>query len=420
MQAVKDVSFHLDRGETLAILGESGSGKSVSAEAIMNLIDSPPGYITAGEIRFQGESLIGMERERRRQINGRKMAMIFQDPLAHLNPVYTVGWQIAEILTAHGVAGADARARALELAERVGIPDAKARMNHYPHQFSGGQRQRLMIAMALGLKPDILIADEPTTALDVTVQAQILRLLEELQEETGMGLLLITHDLGVVAEVADRVVVMNSGEIVESGSVRDVFKNPTHPYTRKLIDAVPGRGGFLASRMLPPSRHRSRFCASRASARNTGAFWRFRMRASRSCRARRWPSSANPDRANRRSPRRCCGSKSRPPALPSTRGAICSRSVASELFAMRREIQMVFQDPTPVPEPAHDRRPDYRGGMGNPSGAAAEGEVERPRRGATRASLAFPPILRGAILISSQVGSASASPSRVRWRSTRN
>ena len=140
------MSFHLDRGETLAILGESGSGKSVSASAVMNLIDSPPGYITAGEIRYKGESLIGMDRERRRQINGRKIAMIFQDPLAHLNPVYTVGWQIAEMLTAHGVAGADAKARTLELMERVGIPDAKERMNHYPHQFSGGQRQRLMIA----------------------------------------------------------------------------------------------------------------------------------------------------------------------------------------------------------------------------------------------------------------------------------
>jgi peptide/nickel transport system ATP-binding protein len=229
--AVKDVSFHLDRGETLAILGESGSGKSVSASAVMNLIDTPPGYVTAGEIRYNGENLIGMAPDKRRQINGRKIAMIFQDPLAHLNPVYTVGWQIGEMLTAHGVAGRDARARTLELMERVGIPDARARMRHYPHQFSGGQRQRLMIAMALGLKPDILIADEPTTALDVTVQAQILRLLEDLQKETGMGLLLITHDLGVVAEIATRVVVMNAGRIVDSGSVRDVFKNPSHAYT---------------------------------------------------------------------------------------------------------------------------------------------------------------------------------------------
>jgi peptide/nickel transport system ATP-binding protein len=244
VRVVKDVSFHVDRGETLAILGESGSGKSVTASAVMNLIDTPPGYITAGDIRYNGESLIDMDRERRRRISGRKIAMIFQDPLAHLNPVYTAAWQISEILIAHGVARADARARTLELMERVGIPDAKERMKHYPHQFSGGQRQRLMIGMALGLKPEILIADEPTTALDVTVQAQILRLLEELQQETGMGLLLITHDLGVVAEVADRVVVMHAGEIVESGSVRDVFKRAAHPYTQKLISAAPGRGGF--------------------------------------------------------------------------------------------------------------------------------------------------------------------------------
>ena len=323
VRAVKDVSFHLDRGETLAILGESGSGKSVSASAVMNLIDSPPGYITAGEIRYKGESLIGMDRERRRRINGRKIAMIFQDPLAHLNPVYTAAWQISEMLTAHGVAGADARARTLELMQRVGIHNAKERMNHYPHQFSGGQRQRLMIGMALGLKPDILIADEPTTALDVTVQAQILRLLEELQQETGMGLLLITHDLGVVAEVADRVVVMNAGEIVESGSVRHVFKSPTHPYTQKLIAAAPGHGGFARSRAIL-LRDRNRCCASRASARDTEASSRCRMRASRSWPARRWPSSANPARANRPSPRRCCAWKSRPLAPPSTRGATCS------------------------------------------------------------------------------------------------
>ena len=245
VQAVKNVSFHLDPGETLAILGESGSGKSVSASAIMNLIDSPPGYVTAGEIHYRGESLIGMDRERRRQINGRKIAMIFQDPLAHLNPVYTVGWQIAETLTAHGIGRGEAQARALELMERVGIPDAGKRRKQYPHQFSGGQRQRLMIAMTLALKPDILIADEPTPALDVTVQAQILRLLEELQAETGMGLLLITHDLGVVAEMANRVLVMNAGEIVERGTVREVFKNPVHPYTRKLIAAAPGRGRIV-------------------------------------------------------------------------------------------------------------------------------------------------------------------------------
>jgi peptide/nickel transport system ATP-binding protein len=242
VRAVRDVSFYLDRGETLAILGESGSGKSVSASAIMNLIDSPPGYITQGSITYRGQDLLGMSAAQRRQINGCKIAMIFQDPLAHLNPVYPVGWQIAELLRAHGVDKTRANAKALELMQRVGLPNAQERFDAYPHQFSGGQRQRLMIAMALGLEPDILIADEPTTALDVTVQAQILELLQELQAETGMGLLLITHDLGVVADIADRVVVMNGGEIVEAGTTRDVFKHPRHAYTQKLIAAAPGKG----------------------------------------------------------------------------------------------------------------------------------------------------------------------------------
>ena len=247
VHAVRNVSWHLDRGETMAILGESGSGKSVSASAIMNLIDCPPGDIVSGEVLFEGRDVLKMSDEQRRQLNGKRIAMIFQDPLSHLNPVYTVGFQIMETMTTHGVSKADARARTLELMERVGIPDFKTKIDAYPHQFSGGQRQRLMIAMALALKPDILIADEPTTALDVTVQAQILALLEELQKETGMGLLLITHDLGVVAEVADRVVVMNSGEIVETGSAAEVYRNPHHPYTKKLISAVPGTGDMAAS-----------------------------------------------------------------------------------------------------------------------------------------------------------------------------
>ena len=208
----------------------------------MNLIDCPPGEIVSGELLFDGQDLLKMTDDQRRDLNGRRIAMIFQDPLSHLNPVYTVGFQISEIMTAHGSPKDEARARALELMERVGIPNAADKIDSYPHEFSGGQRQRLMIAMALGMKPDILIADEPTTALDVTVQAQILDLLEELQAETQMGLLLITHDLGVVAEVADRVVVMNSGEIVETGTATQVYHNPTHPYTKQLIGAVPGTG----------------------------------------------------------------------------------------------------------------------------------------------------------------------------------
>ena len=242
VKAVQDVSWHLDRGETLAILGESGSGKSVSASAIMNLIDMPPGRITSGTILFNGRDMLAMSAEERRAINGARIAMIFQDPLAHLNPVYTVGWQITEMMTTHGAPREEARTRALDLMKRVGIPQPELAMNKYPFQFSGGQRQRLMIAMALACKPDILIADEPTTALDVTVQAQVLELLGELQDETGMGLLLITHDLGVVAEIADRVVVMNSGCIVESGNAAEVYRNPQHPYTKKLIDAAPGKG----------------------------------------------------------------------------------------------------------------------------------------------------------------------------------
>lgn len=242
VKAVQGVSFHLDPGETLVILGESGSGKSVSASAVMNLIDMPPGEITSGEVLYRGKSLLDMTGEERRAINGAKIAMIFQDPLAHLNPVYSVGWQIIEMMTTHGMPSSQAKQRAVELLQRVGIPDPETRMQAYPHQFSGGQRQRLMIAMALALKPDILIADEPTTALDVTVQAQILALLKELQVETGMGLLLITHDLGVVAEVADNVVVMNAGEIVESGLAGEVYANPQHPYTKRLIASAPGRG----------------------------------------------------------------------------------------------------------------------------------------------------------------------------------
>jgi peptide/nickel transport system ATP-binding protein len=242
VRAVRNVSFHVDRGETLAILGESGSGKSVSASAIMNLIDCPPGRITSGSISYRGRDLLNMPSAERREINGRKIAMIFQDPFAHLNPVYSVGWQIAEVMRVHGMDAAAARTRAIELMDRVGIKNAEQRSRSYPHQFSGGQRQRLMIAMALGFDPDILIADEPTTALDVTVQAQILKLLQKLRDETGMGLLLITHDLGVVTEMAERVIVMNGGEVVETGTTRDVFKSPQHPYTKRLLGSVPGQG----------------------------------------------------------------------------------------------------------------------------------------------------------------------------------
>ncbi|WP_284756834.1 ABC transporter ATP-binding protein [Agrobacterium sp. fls2-241-TYG-188a] len=242
VHAVRNISYHLDRGETLAILGESGSGKSVSSSAIMNLIDMPPGKISSGEILLNGKDLLKMGADERRAVNGRFIAMIFQDPLSHLNPVYTVGWQMREALRTHGIDNRQAQAEALRLFKRVALPEPEKALDKYPHEFSGGQRQRVMIAMALALKPDLLIADEPTTALDVTVQADVLALLKELQRETGMGVLIITHDLGVVSEVADRVVVMEKGVLVESGTVREVYRNPQHPYTKKLIAAAPGKG----------------------------------------------------------------------------------------------------------------------------------------------------------------------------------
>jgi oligopeptide transport system ATP-binding protein len=249
VRAVNGVSYTLDRGETLAILGESGSGKSVSAQAVMGLIDSPPGFITKGELVFQGRDLLTVSQAERRAVRGDGIAMIFQDALTALNPVFSVGWQIAEMYRKHrGMSRREAKKRAIALMDRVGIPSARERVGDYPHQFSGGMRQRVMIAMALALDPDVLIADEPTTALDVTVQAQVMDLLSHLQAETGMGLILITHDLGVVADVADKVGVMYAGEIVEGGPVREVYRHPAHPYTEGLMHSIPRvdqKGGRL-------------------------------------------------------------------------------------------------------------------------------------------------------------------------------
>ncbi|MEQ3626242.1 MAG: ABC transporter ATP-binding protein [Celeribacter sp.] len=244
VKAVNGVNWHLDRGETLAILGESGSGKSVSASAVMGIIDMPPGEIVSGSITFDGQDLLNLPPHKRQKINGRRIAMIFQDTLAALNPVYSIGRQISESMAVHGKSPSEARARAIELLERVGIAEPERRFHDYPHQFSGGQRQRVMIAAAIAMEPDVLIADEPTSALDVTVQAGILKLLKKLQAETGMSILIITHDLGVAAEVADRVVVMNQGEVVEQGGVSDVLNRPQHSYTKRLLAAVPGRHGY--------------------------------------------------------------------------------------------------------------------------------------------------------------------------------
>jgi oligopeptide transport system ATP-binding protein len=240
VHAVNGISFTLDERETLAILGESGSGKSVSAQAIMGIIDSPPGFVTQGMVWFQGRDLLRMQERERRAVRGQRIAMVFQDALTALNPVLPVGWQIGEMFRVHRSASRrEARRKAIELMERVRIPSAAQRVNDYPHQFSGGMRQRVMIAMALALDPNILIADEPTTALDVTVQAQVMELLTELQAETGMGLILITHDLGVVAEVADRVAVMYAGRIVETGPIREIYHKPAHPYTEGLMASIP-------------------------------------------------------------------------------------------------------------------------------------------------------------------------------------
>ncbi|MQA93674.1 MAG: ATP-binding cassette domain-containing protein [Streptosporangiales bacterium] len=238
--AVNGVSYSVDAGETLAVLGESGSGKSVSAQAIMGIIDSPPGFVTRGAIRFRGSDLLTLSDEQRRRIRGRRIAMIFQDALSALNPVYTVGFQLAEMFRVHeGLSRGAAKRRAIELMDRVRIPAARQRVHDYPHQFSGGMRQRIMIAMAIALGPDVLIADEPTTALDVTVQAQIMELLAELQRESEMGLILITHDLGVVADVADRIAVMYAGRIVEEASVHDLYARPAHPYSKGLLESIP-------------------------------------------------------------------------------------------------------------------------------------------------------------------------------------
>src|SRR5688500_8354799 len=248
VSAVNGVGFDVAAGETLAILGESGSGKSVTAQAVMGLIERP-GRVVAGSVVFEGADLLAASAEDRRRVRGSGLAMVFQDPLSALNPVWSVGFQIGELFRVHrGLSRRDARRRAVELLERVRIPAAAARVNDYPHQFSGGMRQRVMIAMALALDPRILIADEPTTALDVTVQAQVMDLLKDLQRDTGMGLILITHDLGVVNEVADRVAVMYAGRIVETGTVDDVFTRPGHPYTVGLMNSIPqveAKGGRL-------------------------------------------------------------------------------------------------------------------------------------------------------------------------------
>ncbi len=240
VKAVNGITYSLNEGETLAIVGESGCGKSVGVMSLTRLIPSPPGKVVAGEVIFDGRDLLKLEPDELRQIRGNRIAMIFQDPMTSLNPVLTIGYQISEALILHlGMNKEQARKRSVELLELVGIPGAANRLDDYPHQFSGGMRQRVMIAMGLSCNPQLLIADEPTTALDVTIQAQIVDLVQRLKDEIGMAVIWITHDLGVVAGMAERVIVMYAGFIVEEAAVRDLYDNPRHPYTLGLLGSLP-------------------------------------------------------------------------------------------------------------------------------------------------------------------------------------
>jgi peptide/nickel transport system ATP-binding protein len=248
VRAVDGVSYSVKPGETLAVVGESGCGKSVTALSVLRLIPSPPGRIVAGSIRFQGRDLLQVDEAEMRRIRGNEISMIFQEPMTSLNPVLTIGHQIGETLRLHqGMDARQAHERAIEMLRVVHIPEAARRVNEYPHQLSGGMRQRVMIAMALSCNPKLLIADEPTTALDVTIQAQILDLMRELKAKLGAAIVLITHDLGVVAEMAQRVVVMYAGRKVEEASVADLFRRPLHPYTAGLLASVPRLGSTVTS-----------------------------------------------------------------------------------------------------------------------------------------------------------------------------
>ncbi|MBN1612180.1 MAG: ABC transporter ATP-binding protein [Polyangiaceae bacterium] len=240
LRAVDDVSFSIEAGSTLAVVGESGCGKSVTALSLMRLVASPPGRVVSGSVMFEGTNLLGLDERRMRQLRGNRISMVFQEPMTSLNPVFTVGSQVAEAVRIHtGATREAARKRSLEMLQLVGMPSPAERIDAYPHQLSGGMRQRVMIAMALSCKPSLLIADEPTTALDVTIQAQILELLKDLQRTLGMSVLFITHDLGVVAEFARDMIVMYAGRIVETGPVAELLADPRHPYTRGLLASLP-------------------------------------------------------------------------------------------------------------------------------------------------------------------------------------
>ncbi|PIV76785.1 MAG: peptide ABC transporter ATP-binding protein [Rhodobacteraceae bacterium CG17_big_fil_post_rev_8_21_14_2_50_65_11] len=250
VHAVNNVSFNLKAGELLGVVGESGSGKSVTMMSLIGLVPSPPARVTGGPVMFEGQDLLTASNEQLRKVRGARIGFVFQDPMTSLNPVFSVGFQVMEPLRKHmGMNKTRARARARELLDLVGIPDAARRLDDFPHQFSGGMRQRVMIAIALACDPKVLIADEPTTALDVTIQAQIIELMKDLRDKLGMAVIWITHDLGVIAGIADRVLVMYGGQIVEHAPVRDLFANPRHPYTRALLLTVPNVRGERAQRL---------------------------------------------------------------------------------------------------------------------------------------------------------------------------
>ena len=250
VHAVNSVDFHLRPGELLGVVGESGSGKSVTMMSLLRLLPSPPAEMRNGTVMFDGQDLLKISPEDLRKIRGSKIGFIFQDPMTSLNPVYTGGFRLAEPLRAHmGISKCRARARSIELLKLVGIPDAERRLKDYPHQFSGGMRQRVMIAIALACDPQVLIADEPTTALDVTIQAQIIELVKELRQKLGMAIIWITHDLGVIAGIADRVMVMYAGQVVEEGPVKEIFNDPQHPYTQALLKTVPAVRGPRAEKL---------------------------------------------------------------------------------------------------------------------------------------------------------------------------
>jgi len=250
VHAVNNVSFDVKPGELLGVVGESGSGKSVTMMSLLGLLPTPPADVRAGSVTFEGQDLLKVKPDTLRAVRGGKIGFVFQDPMTSLNPVYNVGMQIMEPLRKHmKLSKSAARVRAKELLDLVGIPDAERRLKDYPHQFSGGMRQRVMIAIALACDPQVLIADEPTTALDVTIQAQILELMKDLQNRLGMAVIWITHDLGVIAGIADRVLVMYGGQIVEQAPTRELFKNPQHPYTRALLKTVPSVRGVREDRL---------------------------------------------------------------------------------------------------------------------------------------------------------------------------